>query len=153
MYERAGAQYEDCSPGCSFLADTDYKNSVRFKTALSTFDTRNEVRNFLNFAVVMNKLSYKTVDSQTQGGHVEVYLSNGEGDWERPNGSRGDIFLNREYEEVFKMDSQGAIKYSTLNQLVDDLDAKMIGGHVSEIKEKVYAWYDDIYKAKNKISD
>ena len=110
MYERAGAQYEDCSPGCSFLADTDYKNSVRFKTAVNTYDARNEVRNFLNFAVVMNKLSYKTVDSQTQGGHVEDYISNGEGDWERPNGSRGDIFLDREYEYVFKMDSQGAIK-------------------------------------------
>ena len=51
------------------------------------------------------------------------------------------------------MDSQGAFKYSTLNQLVDDLDAKMIGGHDAEIKKEVYAWYDDIYKAKNKISD
>jgi hypothetical protein len=153
VYEKGGAQLEECGWGTSFLADTDYKNSVRFKTAVNTYDARNEVRNFLNFAVVMNKLSYKTVGSQTQGGHVEVYLSNGEGDWERPNGNRGDIFLNREYEEVFKMDSQGAFKYSTLNQLVDDLDAKMIGGHDAEIKKEVYAWYDDIYKAKNKITD
>lgn len=149
MYERAGAQYEDCSPGCSFLADTDYKNSVRFKTALSTFDTSNEVRNFLNFAVVMNKLSYKTIGGQTQGGHVEVYISNGEGEWERPNNSRGDIFLEREYEEVYNMDSQGAFKHSTLDKLVDDLDVKLIGGHTAEIKEEVYAWYDNIYKAKH----
>ena len=155
VYEKGGAQKEECGRGISFLADTDYKNSVRFKTAVNTYDTRNEVRNFLNFAVVMNKLSYKTVGSQTQGGHVEVYLSNGEGDWERPGGvaSFSDIFLNREYEEVFKMDSQGAFKYSTLDGLIEDLDVKMIGGHVAEIKEEVYAWYDDIYKAKNKISD
>ena len=153
VYEEGGAQFEDCGWGVSFLADTDYKNSVRFKTAVNTYDARNEVRNFLNFAVVMNKLSYKTVGSQTQGGHVEVYLSNGEGDWERPNGNRGDLFLNREYEDVFKMDSQGAFENSTLNQLVDDLDAKMIGGHYTKIEKEVYAWYDDIYKAKNKITD
>jgi hypothetical protein len=153
VYEKGGAQLEECGWGTSFLADTDYQNSVRFKTAVNTYDARNEVRNFLNFAVVMNKLSYKTVGSQTQGGHVEVYLSNGEGDWERPNGNRGDLFLNREYEEVFKMDSQGAFENSTLNQLVDDLDAKMIGGHYTKIEKEVYAWYDDIYKAKNKITD
>jgi hypothetical protein len=29
----------------------------------------------------------------------------------------------------------------------------MIGGHAAEIKKEVYAWYDDIYKAKNKITD
>lgn len=149
MYERAGAQYEDCSPGYSFLVDTDYKDTVRYKTAVSTFDTHNEVRNFLNFAVVMNKLSYKNVGGNINSGHVEVYISNGEGEWVRPNDSRGDVFLAREYEEVYNMDSQGAFKYSTLNKLVDDLDIKLIGGHTAEIKEEVYAWYDNIYKAKH----
>ena len=114
LYQAAGAQYEPSQTTSDYLLFYDYKNSVRFKSAIQIGNKPRDIKRFLNFASAMNYLSYKKVGSQNAGGRTEVYVSDGGINFYRPGyetSSISDTILPIYLEEIHN----GTKKYNFLS--------------------------------------
>ena len=137
IYQTAGAQYES-NFYSEWLLEYSFKNSVRFKTCIQIGYKPREIKNFLNFAAALNKLSYKKIGSQTAGGRTEIYLSDGGNNFTRP-GTILDTVL-----PIYFIEIHDGKKYNRLS--AEDL-AETVAKYTSEDETKVFKVIEEWWKS------